>query len=65
MSVPALAHNDLLSGLGNTKGQMVQVNLNASTNLHSVDEFQKLMVKQADGAIVQARGCGKRHPGRG
>ena len=31
----ALASNDYIAGLGNTKGQMVQVNLTASTNLHS------------------------------
>ena len=35
----ALAQNNYISGLGNTKGQMVQVNLTASTNLHSADEF--------------------------
>ncbi len=49
----ALAQNDFLSSLGNTKGQMVQVNLNASTNLHSVDEFKKLIIKQSNGAIVR------------
>ncbi len=34
----ALAQNDFLSGVGNTKGLMVQVNLDASTNLHSVED---------------------------
>ncbi|HXH71320.1 MAG TPA: efflux RND transporter permease subunit [Mariprofundaceae bacterium] len=51
----ALAQNDFLSGLGNTKGQMVQVNLNASTNLHSVDEFRNLVIKQQNGAIVRLK----------
>jgi multidrug efflux pump len=51
----ALANNDFLSGVGATKGQMVQVNLNASTNLHSVDEFRNLVVKQQDGAIVRLK----------
>jgi multidrug efflux pump len=51
----ALAANDFLSGVGATKGQMVQVNLNASTKLHSVDEFRNLVVKQANGAIVRLK----------
>ncbi len=49
----ALASNDYIAGLGNTKGQMVQVNLTASTNLHSVDEFKKLVVKQANAAVIR------------
>ncbi|WP_420133254.1 efflux RND transporter permease subunit [Rhodopseudomonas sp.] len=49
----ALTNNDYIASLGNTKGQMVQVNLTASTSLHSVDEFKKLIVKQANGAIVR------------
>ncbi len=49
----ALAANDYISGLGNTKGQMVQVNLTASTGLHTVDQFRHLVLKQANGAIVR------------
>ncbi len=49
----ALADNDYISGLGNTKGQMVQVNLAASTNLHTLDEFRNLVVKTSGGAIVR------------
>lgn len=49
----ALAQNDFLSGVGNTKGLMVQVNLDASTNLHSADEFRNLVIKQADNAMVR------------
>ncbi|MGE5823718.1 MAG: efflux RND transporter permease subunit [Bacteroidota bacterium] len=49
----ALAANNFLSTVGSTKGQMVQVNLTASTSLHSVDEFKRLIVKQKDGAIVR------------
>ena len=43
----ALAANDYISGIGTTKGQMVQVNLSASTSLHSADEFRNLVIKQA------------------
>ena len=49
----ALSANDLISGVGNTKGQMVQVSLSASTSLHSVEEFRRLVVKQVNGAIVR------------
>ncbi|MDA8232855.1 MAG: efflux RND transporter permease subunit [Magnetospirillum sp.] len=49
----ALQANDYISGLGNTKGQMVQVNLTASTSLHSVEEFRHLVVKQVNGAIIR------------
>lgn len=49
----ALAANDYISGLGNTKGQMVQVNLTASTSLHSVEEFRNLVLTQVNGAIVR------------
>ena len=51
----ALANNDYVSGVGNTKGQMVQVNLNASTDIHSVDEFRNLIVKQSNGAVVRLK----------
>ncbi|MDH6230403.1 multidrug efflux pump [Mesorhizobium soli] len=51
----ALQQNDYIAGLGNTKGQMVQVNLTASTNLHSVEEFSNLIVKQTGGAIVRLK----------
>jgi multidrug efflux pump len=49
----ALAQNDYIAGLGNTKGQMVQVNLAASTSLHTADEFRNLVLKQNNGAIVR------------
>ena len=51
----ALTQNDYISGIGNSKGQMVEVNLSASTNLHSVDEFKNLVIKQSGGAIVRLK----------
>ena len=51
----ALAANDYISGIGTTKGQMVQVNLSASTSLHSADEFRNLVIKQANGAVVRLK----------
>jgi multidrug efflux pump len=51
----ALAGNDYISGIGTTKGQMVQVSLTASTGVHSVEEFKNLIVKQTDTALVRLR----------
>ncbi len=51
----ALAANNYISGLGNTKGQMVQVDLQASTDLHSLDDFRSLILKQSGGAIVRLK----------
>jgi multidrug efflux pump len=49
----ALGANNVIAGIGNTKGQMVQVNLTASTNLHSAEEFRALVLKQVNGGIVR------------
>ncbi len=51
----ALSNNDYIASLGNTKGQMVQVNLTASTSLHNVEEFKNLIVKEENGAIVRLK----------
>ncbi len=55
----ALAANDFLSAVGNTKGQMVQQILTATTGLHSLDEFRKMVVKQQDGAVVRLEDVAK------
>src|ERR1700759_1911997 len=46
----ALTANDFISGIGTTKGQMVQVSLTASTSLHSAEEFRNLVIRQTGGA---------------
>jgi multidrug efflux pump len=51
----ALAANNYISGLGSTKGQMVQVDLTASTDLHSLDDFRNLVLKLSGGAIVRLK----------
>jgi len=48
----ALANNNFLSAVGTTKGQMVQVNLTASTDLRTVEQFKNLVIKQQGGAVV-------------
>ena len=49
----ALATNNYLAALGASKGQMVTVPLTAGTDLHSLDEFKKLIVKQNGDSIVR------------
>src|SRR5690242_11386326 len=49
----ALSANNYLTAVGSTKGQMVSVDLTADTDLHTVDEFKQLAIKQKDGAIVR------------
>jgi multidrug efflux pump len=49
----ALAANNYLATLGASKGQTVTVDLRAGTDLHSVEEFKLLVVKQSNGALVR------------
>ncbi|MEI8010919.1 MAG: efflux RND transporter permease subunit [Candidatus Omnitrophota bacterium] len=49
----ALAANDFISAVGQTKGQMVSVDLTAATGLHSVEEFRKLVIRSVNGANVR------------
>ncbi|MGX4771012.1 efflux RND transporter permease subunit [Bradyrhizobium guangdongense] len=51
----ALSGNDYISGLGATKGRLVQVDLAASTNLHSLEQYRNLVIKSANGAIIRLR----------
>lgn len=49
----SLAANNFLSSSGQSKGQMVQINLNASTALHSVDAFKQMIIKQQGNSVVR------------
>jgi len=49
----ALAANNALAALGETKGAFIQVNLTANTNLNSVQEFKALAIRSRNGAIVR------------
>src|SRR5437660_8494545 len=51
----ALAANNYLAAVGQTKGRLVQVNLTANTDLRSVDEFEKLVVRESGGATVRLK----------
>ena len=39
--------------MGQTKGQLVQVNLTASTDLRSLDDFRKLVIRDSGGTLVR------------
>jgi multidrug efflux pump len=48
-----LAANNFLSAVGHTKGSLMQVNLTANTDLRSVEEFKKLVVRQTGDQFVR------------
>ncbi len=54
----ALAANNFISAVGSTKGSMVQINLTADTDLHSVEEFKRLVIRDQNGAIVRIEDVG-------
>jgi multidrug efflux pump len=49
----ALQANNVLSALGQTKGQMVAMDLTARTDLRTPEEFRQLIVREEGGAIVR------------
>ncbi len=49
----ALAANNYLAAVGQTRGSLVQVNLSANTDLRSPKEFEQLVVREKDGAAVR------------
>ncbi len=49
----ALAANNYLASTGNTKGQMVQINLAANTDLKTLDGFRNMVVKTVNGQVVR------------
>jgi multidrug efflux pump len=54
----ALAANNFLAAVGQTKGSLVQVNLTTNTDLGSVQEFKRLVIRDQDGAIVRLEDIG-------
>jgi len=49
----ALAGNNYLSAVGQTKGALVTVNLTANTDLRTVEEFENLVLRESGGAVVR------------
>ena len=51
----ALASNNYLSAIGQTKGSLVTVNLTANTDLNTVEEFEQLAILNQGNTIVRIR----------
>ncbi|NRA27535.1 MAG: efflux RND transporter permease subunit [Opitutales bacterium] len=51
----ALAANNYLSAVGQTKGQLISVSLTANTDLSTVEEFEDLIIKENNGAVVRLK----------
>ncbi|MHA3774271.1 efflux RND transporter permease subunit [Verrucomicrobiota bacterium sgz303538] len=51
----ALAANNYLSAVGMTKGSMTSINLVANTDLRTADEFNNLVLRERNGAIVRLK----------
>ncbi len=49
----ALAANNYLAATGNAKGQMVQINLSANTDLKSLAGFKDMVIKSVNGQVVR------------
>src|SRR3954469_16586555 len=49
----AMGANNYLAAVGQTKGALIQVNVTAETDLRSVDEFKKLVIRAQNGALVR------------
>jgi multidrug efflux pump len=51
----ALAANNYLAAAGQTKGQLIQVDVTATTSLTSVSDFQQLVIRDRGGTLVRLR----------
>jgi multidrug efflux pump len=49
----ALAANNYLSAIGQTKGTFVQLNLSATTGIESVEDFRRLVIRQQGETLVR------------
>ncbi|PYL18298.1 MAG: multidrug efflux protein, partial [Verrucomicrobia bacterium] len=48
-----LAANNYLAAVGQTKGALVKVNLTANTDLHTADDFKKLVVRRDKDTLIR------------
>ncbi len=53
-----LANNNFLTAAGSTKGEYVAINITAQTDLSSVDEFSKLIVRSDKNSIIRLKDIG-------
>jgi multidrug efflux pump len=55
----ALGNNNYLAAVGSSKGQMITIDMTAGTDLHSVQEFRQLAIKQVGDSIVRLEDVGE------
>ncbi len=55
----ALASNNYLAAIGNTKGAMVQTYLAANTDLHNVEDFKRLIIYQEHDTLIRLEDIAK------
>lgn len=55
----ALSANNYLAALGHTKGSLIQVNLTADTNLRTIQDFKRLIVRSENGANIRIEDIGE------
>lgn len=48
-----LAANNVLAPVGKTRGNLVNVDFAASTDLHTAEEFEQLIIRENDNAIIR------------
>jgi multidrug efflux pump len=51
----AIARNNSLAAVGATKGSLISVNLNAATDLHTAEEFKRLVIKEQNGVQIRVQ----------
>lgn len=54
-----LAGNNFLTAAGNTKGEYIQINIKAHTNLNNVEEFRQLIVRSDKNSIIHLQDIAK------
>ncbi len=55
----ALGANNYLAAIGKTKGAQVEINLAANTDISTVKEFENLVVRSQDGAVIRIKDLGQ------
>ncbi|SER81389.1 multidrug efflux pump [Nitrosomonas sp. Nm51] len=48
-----LADNNFLAAIGNTKGSVLSISLETSTDLESVDAFRNMVIREEEGSIIR------------
>lgn len=51
----ALSRNNYLAAPGSTKGAMIQINLATNTDLTTVEEFENLVIREAEGTLIRLK----------